>query len=76
MSKIKLSRVLPADADALIDANRRSAAFHSPWVKPFVDREGFDAWYGRTLTGPNLGYVVREAESDAIVGVVNISEIV
>lgn len=76
MSKIKLSRILPADADALIDANRRSAAFHSPWVKPFVDREGFDAWYGRTLTGPNLGYVVREAESDAIVGVVNISEIV
>lgn len=28
------------------------------------------------LTGPNIGYVVREAEVDMIVGVVHLSEIV
>ncbi|MGV1753141.1 GNAT family N-acetyltransferase [Agrobacterium sp. CG674] len=76
MSKIKLSRVVPADAHALFDANRRSAAYHSPWVKPFIDQDGFDAWYGKMLTGPNIGYVVREAETEMIVGVVHLSEIV
>lgn len=76
MSKIKLSRVVPADADALIAANRKSASYHSPWVRPFIDQEGFDAWYGKMLTGPNIGYVVREAETNMIVGVVHLSEIV
>ncbi|MGV2068385.1 GNAT family N-acetyltransferase [Agrobacterium sp. 22-226-1] len=76
MPNVKLSRAVKADAEALIDANRESTAYHSPWVKPFVDHEGFDAWYGRTLTGPNLGYVAREAEGDTIVGVVNLTEIV
>lgn len=76
MSKITLSRALPADADALIDANRKSAHHHFPWVRPFIDDDGFDAWYGKTLTGPNISYVVREAKSREIVGVVNLSEIV
>lgn len=76
ISKIKLSRVLQADADALIDANRRSSSYHSPWARPFIDQDAFDAWYGKMLTGPNIGYVVREAEVDMIVGVVHLSEIV
>ncbi|WP_367317066.1 GNAT family N-acetyltransferase [Agrobacterium salinitolerans] len=76
MPNVKLSRAVQADADALIDSNRKSAAYHLPWVKPFIDHEGFDAWYGRILTGPNLGYIVREAEADTIIGVVNFSEIV
>lgn len=76
MSKITLSRAIPADADALIDGNRNSALYHSPWVRPFTDYDGFDAWYGKTLTGPNLGYVVRHLDSGMIVGVVNLTEIV
>ncbi|OAE48919.1 GNAT family N-acetyltransferase [Agrobacterium tumefaciens] len=76
MSKVILSRAVKADADALINANRKSAEYHSPWVKPFIDHEGFDAWYGKTLTGPNLGFIIREANTGAIVGVVNLSEIV
>ena len=76
MLNIKVSRVVQADADALIDANRKSVAYHSPWVKPFIDQEGFDVWYGKMLTGPNIGYVVREAETDRIVRVVHLSEIV
>lgn len=76
MSKILLSRAIPADAGALIDANQRSALYHSPWVKPFTDNDGFDAWYGKTLTGPNTGYVLRDLDAGMIVGVVNLTEIV
>ena len=43
----------------------------------FVHRPaGFDQWFGRCLTGPNVGLVARERTSGAVVGVVNLNEIV
>ncbi len=44
--------------------------------KAFTNRDGFDNWFGRIVTGPNLGFVARESNSGAIVGVVNVNEIV
>ncbi len=76
MSAVVLSRVTPADAAALIAANRASQAHHLPWVPSFTDQAGFDAWFNKTLTGPNVGLVAREAGSGEIVGVININEIV
>ncbi len=76
MPNIQIDRVHISDAEALIDVNRKSRAFHAPWIAPFTDMDGFDAWYARTITGPNLGFVARERASGSIVGVVNISEIV
>lgn len=37
---------------------------------------GFDSWFARCLTGPNVGLVAREAVSNKVVGVVNLNEIV
>ena len=42
----------------------------------FTDQAGFDAWFGRTLCGANVGLVAREAVSGQVVGVVNLNEIV
>ena len=65
-----------SDADDLIASNTASRRHHAPWVTPFTDRQGFEAWYGRILTGPNLGFVARETSSETIVGVITLTEIV
>ncbi|HEX8954966.1 MAG TPA: GNAT family protein [Burkholderiaceae bacterium] len=73
--RVQLQRVTVADAADLIAANRESQEHHLPWVTSFTDQAGFDAWFARGITGPNVGLIAREAQSGGIVGVVNISEI-
>src|SRR5262249_31575414 len=68
MQDVTIVPVRPADAAELIRANLESRDYHAPWVKPFTDRDGFDNWFGRIMTGPNLGFVAREGSSGAIVG--------
>lgn len=76
MTSILLNRVARTDAADLIAANRASRDHHLPWVDSFTDQAGFDQWFGRCLTGPNVGFVARERTSGAVVGVVNLNEIV
>jgi ribosomal-protein-alanine N-acetyltransferase len=76
MSAIRLSRVTRGDAPDLIAANFASQDYHRPWVTSFIDRSGFDAWFGRSLTGPAVRLVAREAETNGIVGVISLNEIV
>ncbi|MFM0268741.1 GNAT family N-acetyltransferase [Paraburkholderia sediminicola] len=76
MSVIQIHRVIRADAAELIAANLASQDYHLPWVTSFTDQAGFDNWFARGLTGPNVGLVAREISSNKVVGVVNINEIV
>ncbi|KHK59292.1 phosphinothricin acetyltransferase [Burkholderia sp. A9] len=76
MSLILLNRVARTDAPDLITANRASRGHHLPWVDSFTDQAGFDQWFARCLTGPNVGLVARERASGKVVGVVNLNEIV
>ncbi|WP_241289266.1 GNAT family N-acetyltransferase [Burkholderia stabilis] len=76
MSLILLNRVSRSDATDLIAANRASRSHHLPWVDSFVDQAGFDQWFARCVTGPNVGLVARERVSGAVAGVVNFNEIV
>jgi len=76
MSRIRISRLIRADAAELIAANRASQEYHLPWVTSFTDQAGFDSWFARCLTGPNVGLVAREVASNKVVGVVNINEVV
>jgi len=76
MSLIQLSHVIRADAADLISANRANQDYHLPWVTSFTDQAGFDTWFARSLTGPNVGLVAREPAFGQIVGVVKVNEIV
>jgi ribosomal-protein-alanine N-acetyltransferase len=73
---VTLSRGAGTDRADLLRANQDSRAHHLPWVEPFTDDAGFDAWLARSMTGPNVGLVARETAGARIVGVVNISNIV
>ncbi|ARP85236.1 GNAT family N-acetyltransferase [Bordetella genomosp. 9] len=76
MNSVRLNRVVRGDAAELIAANAASRGYHLPWVRPFTDMAGFDSWFQRSLTGPNVSLVAREAASSRIVGVINLNEIV
>ncbi|WP_027793172.1 GNAT family N-acetyltransferase [Paraburkholderia acidipaludis] len=74
MPRVRITRVARSDAEDLIAANRASQSHHLPWVTSFTDQAGFDAWFARTLVGPNVGLVAREVTANEVV--VNINEIV
>ena len=76
MPSVVLARASRADAVELIRGNLESCEYHHPWTAPFTDEAGFVAWFGRTLSGPNVGLVARETASGRVVGVVNLNEIV
>ena len=74
-----LSRATVADGREVVRGNLESRGHHRPWVEPFTDQAGFEAWLARAVTGANLGLVAREAAvagGGGVVGVVNLNEIV
>ena len=76
MIGVAITPVVWSDAADLIQANVASRGHHAPWMQPFTDMDGFEAWFGQLLTGPNVSLVAREAESRGVVGVLNLSQIV
>ncbi len=72
---VNIARVRRADATELIAANRAATAYHAPWVQPFVDEAGFEAWFAGNLSGANVALVGRERERGELVGIVNLSQI-
>jgi ribosomal-protein-alanine N-acetyltransferase len=73
---VAIARARRADCVELVQANQASRDQHLPWVEPFIDASGFDAWFARMQTGAHVGLVARDTESGRVVGVVKLSEIV
>jgi ribosomal-protein-alanine N-acetyltransferase len=74
-ARVTLTRATQADRTDILRANQDSRAHHLPWVEPFTDDSGFDAWIARCLTGANVGLIARVPDG-RIAGVVNLNEIV
>ena len=75
MPRVSLTPVTWSDAAELIRCNQESRTDHYPWAAPFIDQAGFEAWFGRILTGPHIGLVAREVASGQVAGLVNLSQI-
>jgi [ribosomal protein S5]-alanine N-acetyltransferase len=76
MASVEIKPATRSDSAELIRANIESRPHHQPWTQPFTDPDGFEDWFGGLLTGANVGLVAREPGSGAIVGVINLSQIV
>lgn len=74
-TRISIKPVCRSDKAELIQANLESRAYHLPWIEPFTDAEGFEAWFCGLLTEPRISLVARESMSEGITGVINISQI-
>jgi ribosomal-protein-alanine N-acetyltransferase len=64
------------DAEAFLEAVRRSRSLHRPWVYPPRDRETFDAWRLRVRRASHAGFLLCRADDGALAGVANLNEIV
>ncbi len=53
-----------------------SESFHHPWVDPATDTRRFRAYLDRIDRGNAFGFLVARREDDALVGVININDVV
>jgi [ribosomal protein S5]-alanine N-acetyltransferase len=65
-----------ADEAEFLDAVSRSRALHSPWVSPPSTGAAFRALVKRSRGPLNHGYVVRHAGTGALVGFIDITNLV
>ncbi len=73
--RVCIRRPTPGDADEFIRLARISRDLHHPWIHPPVHPAAFSA-YLTTLRGDRrIGLLVVRREDNAIVGVINLSEI-
>jgi ribosomal-protein-alanine N-acetyltransferase len=75
MGRIQLRAPTPADEDAFLEAMRRSRATHRPYLYPPLDAGAYRA-YLACLDERKYGYLACRREDGAIVGWLNVSEIV
>lgn len=71
-----LRRPTAADEAAFVEAMRASAAHHHPWLYPPITPAAFAAYLERIAGDRYEGFLARRVDDDAIVGWLNISEIV
>jgi ribosomal-protein-alanine N-acetyltransferase len=75
MARILLRPPTPDDEDQFLAAMRASRRAHRPWLYPPLDPEGYRAYLAR-LDERKYGFLACRAEDGAIVGWLNVSEIV
>lgn len=74
--RVVIRRPRPSDRGEFVRLMRASRSFHHPWVTAPASDEGFDAYLRRLRRRNQAGFLVCLADTGAIVGVVNVNEIV
>lgn len=62
--------------DDFLAVTTTSASFHHPWVYPATDARRYRAYLDRLERGNAFGFLVARCEDDAVVGVININDII
>ena len=75
-NRVFLRRPTPADAEAFIEMARRSRRLHRPWVYLSDDPTVFERYLDRIGSDRHAGFLACRCSDGAIVGLVNLSEIV
>ena len=73
--RVELSTPGPADEAEFLAAMRASHALHNPWIFPPLTPEDY-AGYLERLGERKAGFIARRSEDRAIVGWLNVSEII
>ncbi|MBK1876761.1 GNAT family N-acetyltransferase [Pelagicoccus mobilis] len=74
--RVYLRKPERADAREFVRASKASVEMHRPWVFPPLSDRGFEDYLNRIQNSRHAGYFVCRKSDDALVGVVNLSEIV
>jgi ribosomal-protein-alanine N-acetyltransferase len=74
--RVRLERPSARRLREFLAAVRRSRALHRPWVSPPAIPAAYRAYLRRIRRPTHAGYLICRRDSGALVGVVNLSEIV
>lgn len=74
--RVVLTRPGRSDADEFLAAVSRSTALHASRVSLPSDPDAYTAYVRRTRQRDQFGFLVRRTEDRALVGVVNINDVV
>ena len=75
-ARVELTVPTLSDQDEFLAAMRASRSFHRPWLYPPLDAEAYTAYLRRLDGATKEGYLARRVSDRAIVGWLNVSEIV
>ncbi len=75
-SRVAIREPEERDVAELVELVRASRALHRPWVYPPADAAAFRRYLDRVSRDTHRGHLVCRRDGGAIVGVVNVSEIV
>jgi ribosomal-protein-alanine N-acetyltransferase len=75
MARVQLSSPSLADEPEFLAAMQASRSLHRPWLYPPLTRAGYREYLAR-LGERKVGYLARRRQDDAIIGWLNVSEIV
>jgi ribosomal-protein-alanine N-acetyltransferase len=76
MARVELSTPGPDDETDFIAAMRASAGVHRPWLFPPTTPEAYREYLGRLIPGRKYGFLARRTSDGALVGWLNVSDIV
>ena len=71
-----LRRVRASDRRELLALTRASRELHYPWISPPLTSHMFKVYYRRTQRDDHEGFVICLNDSDEIVGVINVNNVV
>ena len=74
--RVRLAPLRPRDEDEVLALNRASRAFHRGWVSPPTTSEQFARLLARTRGPDFVGLLIRSRSDDALLGAIEISQIV
>ncbi|MFD4479993.1 GNAT family N-acetyltransferase [Streptomyces sp. NPDC058471] len=74
--RVELRPLTLSDQDEFCTLAQASSDLHRPWVQLPATAEEFRAWMRRFDDGTNLGFLVRDRETGAAAGMVNINSII
>jgi ribosomal-protein-alanine N-acetyltransferase len=75
-TRVVLRRPALSDGDEVIEMNRRSKKLHRPWLYAPLDQQSWARYIDRLESERHLGSLVCLKDTGAIVGIINLSEIV
>lgn len=74
-TRVLLRPPRPEDEPALLALNRASADHYRPWVSPPTTAEAYAAYLERCARPDAVGHLVCRAADEAVLGVINLSQI-
>ena len=76
MDKVQITKVNYDFEERFLDFTNKNKAYHSPWVSTPKTKKEFDNYLKKYSAIENKSFLVLDSENDAIVGVVNINNII